>query len=172
MKGYVYKIANANDSIIYIGSTTETLTKRWEKHVLNYRCWLKSGGSACAIFHSFQEHGINSFDIHLISEHDISHQRQLHQAEQLVIDKTKGAINRQRSFRTPTQLQEYQRQYRTDNRDAIRVNRQEYYKQNRESIIASRKVSYDCDCGGRYQTTDRSKHMRTQKHQRWVQQQA
>ncbi|KAF1774823.1 Intramolecular chaperone auto-processing domain [Phytophthora cactorum] len=41
MKGYIYKITNADESIVYVGSTTYTLQKRFDSHKRNYKRWVE-----------------------------------------------------------------------------------------------------------------------------------
>ncbi|KAL7679276.1 putative GIY-YIG endonuclease [Plasmopara halstedii] len=45
MIGYIYKITNADESIVYVGSTTLTLGRRWGNHSEAYKRWIESKGS-------------------------------------------------------------------------------------------------------------------------------
>jgi predicted GIY-YIG superfamily endonuclease len=71
MIGRVYKITNADESIVYIGSTTKTVKQRFQKHKEAFARWLRGVDNAtfCAIYEHFAEHGITTFSIQLVSEH-------------------------------------------------------------------------------------------------------
>ncbi|KAG6944370.1 hypothetical protein JG688_00017119 [Phytophthora aleatoria] len=102
MKGYIYKITIADESIVYVGSTTYTLQKRFDSHKRNYK--------------RFREHGVENFDIHLISEHEVEDRKNLLQFEQLVIDSTK-CVNKQVAWISEEQRHEQKRAYREAHRD-------------------------------------------------------
>jgi hypothetical protein len=88
MIGYIYEITNATRSIVYVGSTTQTVEKRWRGHRSAYKEWLDgSSKRATSIYHHFKKHGIDSFGIEAIEEHEVESREQLLEFEQLVIDK-------------------------------------------------------------------------------------
>jgi hypothetical protein len=157
MIGRVYKITNSDESIVYIGSTIRTLNSRWAVHMGAYGRWeLNNSENACSIFHHFQEHGVNNFAIHLISEHEIEDQRQLHQFEQLIIDRT-ACVNARRAYRSPeTKIQQGR-----DN--AIR-----YQRENWTHIQARNKQRIECGCGKLYTYTNKARHERCNAHQLWL----
>jgi hypothetical protein len=149
----VYKITNGDESIIYVGSTTKTLQARWSGHKCEFKGWIDGKRlKICSIYNHFQEHGIDSFEIHLVSEHEIEDQRQLLEFEQLVIDTT-NCVNQQRAYRTDQQR-----------REGLRT----YNRINEEKIKARSAERVDCGCGSSHRRGDKSKHQRTQKHQRWL----
>jgi hypothetical protein len=152
MIGCVYKITNGDESIVYIGSTTQTLQARWVNHKSNFKRWVAGEHRACSIFHHFQEYVIDSFNIEMVSEHEIEYKRQLHEFEQLLIDQT-NCVNQQRAYRTELQRNMSQRLYREANRDRIKAQ-------------AAERV--DCGCGSNVRRGDKAIHQRTQKHQRWL----
>ncbi|GMF37129.1 unnamed protein product [Phytophthora lilii] len=167
MIGRVYKISNADETIVYIGSTTKTLKERWWAHKANYNRWVDGKVDRCpaTIFPHFQEHGIDNFSIHLISDHEVEDKRQLHEFEQLVIDST-TCVNRQPAYRTHEQRVQYQhdyyrdnkaqileqaRQYRENNKEAKNARDMEYYRANRERILERTSEKINCACGARIQ---------------------
>jgi hypothetical protein len=159
MIGRVYKITNSDESIVYVGSTIQTLNARWAVHMDAYSRWeLNNSENACSIFHHFHEHGVNSFDIHLISEHEIEDQRQLHQFEQLIIDRT-DCVNARRAFRSPETIIQQSR----DN--ACR-----YQRENWDRIRERNKQRIECGCGKVYTYTNKARHERCNVHQRWLDQ--
>ncbi|KAG6941991.1 hypothetical protein JG687_00019319 [Phytophthora cactorum] len=157
MKGFIYKITNADESIIYIGSTTMSLWKRWSSHKTNFRRW--------------SEHGIESFNIHLISEHDVEDQRQLCEFEQIVLDQTSNSINYQRVYRTEAQKKEQARLRRINKRDYLSEQYRQYYQEHREAIDQRKIIQKTCECGSSVSSRNMAQHRRSQKHQRLMEQQ-
>jgi hypothetical protein len=90
MIGRVYKITNKDESIVYIGSTTESIHRRFKRHTYGFKQWQDGKADRChsMIYYSFLKHGIDSVKISLVTEHEIDNPRQLHEFEQLVIDQT------------------------------------------------------------------------------------
>ncbi|KAG6964492.1 hypothetical protein JG687_00005954 [Phytophthora cactorum] len=138
MKGYIYKITNTDESIVYVGSTTQSIHRRWQMHLKDYR--------------HFNQYGIDNFNIHLVSEHEIENRRELHEFEQLVIDTTNCVI-RQAAILTEEQKRMKAQQYRDANKARLRAH-------------ASERI--ECDCGGSHRRSDKSQHARTKRHQQWL----
>ncbi|GMF35250.1 unnamed protein product [Phytophthora lilii] len=103
MKWYIYKITNADESIVYVGSTTKTLKDRWRCHLGHYKMCLDGRHRACSIYYSFKEYGIENFSISLISEHKISNRQKLNEFEQLVINDT-DCVNRIPAYKTVSEM--------------------------------------------------------------------
>ena len=160
MKGSIYQITNEDESIVYIGSTTETIERRWSKHKAIYKRWLQGKAGGYSIFYHFKEHGIEQFSISLISQHEIDDRKQLLEFEQLTIDRTENVCNTQIAYRSEEQKLEKLEQKREYNR--------EYNRSNRDAISAKRSVKCDCECGGKYTLRDKAKHKKTKKHQNWL----
>lgn len=164
MIGYVYKIHNEDESIVYIGSTTKPLNVRWSGHKANYKLWLKGGVNCYAmIYHQFKEYGVDTFNISLIAEYEISCKTELREKEQYMIE-SNVCVNKNRAYLTHNnRLECYRNNYQNhiDDKKAKALAR--YYR-NRESL----KEKFDCDCGGKYTKAGRAYHFKTNKHQRWV----
>jgi hypothetical protein len=214
MIGRVYKITNSDESIVYVGSTTMPLSRRWSAHKKNFRRWIENKGSGCSIFPHFNEHGIEAFSIHLVSAHEIENQQQLREFEQLLIDKT-PCVNAIRAYRSVDQRKECNREacqrynlthreerlskarlFREDNEELIQERARQYYQESKEKLKEQsqqyyqdhkdctmerhrqwrlqnrerQRVQTDCECGGKYTHAGRSIHFKTQKHQRWLDQ--
>ena len=65
----------------------------------------------------------------------------------------------------------YARQWRNENPEY----RQEYYQQNKEKLMEQQRVRREkqhaqikCDCGGRYTTSNKSAHVKSEKHKKWA----
>ena len=173
MIGYVYKITNADETIVYVGSTTHPLKNRLQRHKYAYQRWI-DGMSRCgaSIYTHFKEHGVESFGIHLISKYEIEDRRQLHEFEQLVIDSTE-CVNKNRSYRTDEQKREQSleqnRVYREANRESLREKSRIYQERNKAAINAKMSEKIQCQCGAEHRRSNRGKHLKTMKHQTWLQ---
>lgn len=77
------------------------------------------------------------------------------------------------------EIKEYKKQYRIDNSDKIKEdNKQysianaekikEYHKQYRIANVDILNEKHECNCGGRYTTTHKSKHLKTKMHQNYL----
>jgi len=151
MIGRVYKIANADESIVYIGSTTQTLNRRWQTHCKDYKRWINDLHRACSIYHHFKQYGIDNFSIVLISEHEIESRKQLYEFEQLCIDST-SCVNEQAACLSDEQKQLKAQEYRNRNKA-------------KQKAWASERV--ECECGQSYRRSDKTQHRRSKKHQQW-----
>jgi hypothetical protein len=164
MKGYIYKITNADDSIVYIGSTTLTLIKRWKLHISSYQRWL-NGSNKCQamIYHHFREHGIDAFAIHLVSEHDIDERKNLLQFEQLVIDST-NCVNMVPAHKTDEEKRVQKQTYRDSHKDEATLRAKQHYEANKDRIKARANERIECECGNTYTRYNKSRHIRSNKH--------
>ena len=171
MKGYVYKICNVDESIVYIGSTQKSLKERWEAHKSDYKRWIEGKvGCSAMIYHHFKEFGVDEFSIHLISEHEIKSKDQLRKFEQLVIDKTQNTCNKKKAKATKQDRIDYKKQYREANKE-----QEKRYREANKDKIAERQRQYreatnkkhNCDCGGKYITQNLKQHLKTKKHIDW-----
>jgi hypothetical protein len=102
------------------------------------------------IYASFDIIKNEDFKIILIEDFPCETKDQLRAREQYWIDNTE-CINRFNSYLTPEQLQEYQKQYRVDNREKIKQycednktyiceRKKNYYLKNRDTILEKRKL--------------------------------
>jgi hypothetical protein len=181
MIGRVYKITNEDESIVYIGSSSMSLSKRWNCHKNDFKRWI--GGkklNRCSIYNHFQEHGIDNFSIHLISEHEIETKRQLLEFEQLVIDRT-NCVNEAKAFSPLTRQDrdrayyeankesklEYNLNYYELNKEQLKERQRTYNRNNKELLKARSAERIDCGCGSNVRRGDKAIHQRSQKHQRW-----
>lgn len=99
MIGRIYKITNADESVIYIGATKLQLKERFNRHKSDYKRWA-NGTHHCSamIYHNFLSDGIDNYDIHLIAEHEVTNKRELDRLEQEQINRH-NCVNRIRSHR-------------------------------------------------------------------------
>lgn len=151
MLGRIYKISNADESVVYIGSTIRTLESRWKNHLRAYRQWLDGKVYAVSIYQHFQAHGIDNFSIHLMSEHEVESRQQLLQLEQQAMDQN-DCCNMKRAYRSYEGYLECMRAVNKRWRDA---NFERLHKK------------FECQCGSTYSYCNRATHFKSQRHQQW-----
>ncbi|GMF65458.1 unnamed protein product [Phytophthora lilii] len=122
------------------------------------------------IHYSFRDHGIDSFKISLISEHEIDNPRQLHEFEQLVIDQT-SCVNKYAAYRTDEQHREMVRQRYQRNRGERLQKARQYAETNKEKIKARMTQRIECGCGVSHNRGNLALHRRSKTHLRWMEEQ-
>ena len=60
--------------------------------------------------------------------------------------------------------------YRMNNTDVLKQKSKEYRDKNRDEINQKKSLKFDCACGGVYTNGHKSRHMKSQKHQNWLNQ--
>ncbi|KAF1785499.1 hypothetical protein GQ600_16202 [Phytophthora cactorum] len=127
--------------------------------------------TSCSIYVHFREFGIDNFAITLLSEHEISDREQLREFEQLVIDAT-SCVNQHRAIKTNEEHQEYQHNYYVSNAIKLQDYQRQYRVENRERVLARKNEKMGCDCGSSYSRDNKARHLRTSKHRRWLDEQS
>lgn len=178
MKGRIYQILNNDASIIYVGSTTDSLKKRWINHKSGAKGQLKGKYRNLSIYQHFNEMGVDQFKLELIKEYDVVDVKHLRAIEQLWINKVK-CINKQPCFMPISKKARdklYGDAHRAElnakcmenyfaNHEANLVARKEYRALNRERINAKKGDKIACECGGSYTRSHKSRHLSTARHQ-------
>ena len=191
--GKIYCIRNTVDDNIYVGSTTQPLSKRMVKH----RCDAKTRPEIMVITTHMSKLGIENFYIELLEECPCDNIEQLCRKEGEWIRKL-GTLNQKIQGRTKNeyfkeitenkQLQEgdyrdnylsKRKEYRAKNIDKLRAQDNALYHaksyEERKQIYEKRKewktCKHKCECGSFYTNSHKSGHMKTKKHQNWLQQQ-
>jgi len=65
-------------------------------------------------------------------------------------------------------ITERQKQYDQNNREGISEYYKQYYQDNREQIAERNNKKFDCECGGKYTRQHKTTHLRTKKHQKYL----
>jgi ABC-type transporter MlaC component len=63
-------------------------------------------------------------------------------------------------------LAEKQKKIYKNNKEKIRERQNKYYELNKEKLLEK----FDCDCGGKYTTTNKKRHLKSKKHQNFISQ--
>ena len=125
--GKIYKIVGQTDDI-YIGSTIQKLSDRFDIHKSHYRTH-KAGKHirGTSAFELFEKYGIDQCRIELIEEYPCNSKKELERREGEIIKSTK-CINKVVAGRTG-------KEYRQDNSEILKEKVKKFYDNNREEQI-------------------------------------
>ena len=173
--GKIYKLINDELGLTYYGSTTTTLTKRL--------CGHKSKSNKCKSKLLFTEGAVEIF---LVEEFPCENKDQLNQRERFYIENN-ACVNKKIPGRTLKEyreankeaIKEQSKEYREANKEAIKeyyeANKEvikeqhkeyqkEYREANKETLAEKHKEKFDCECGGKFTLSNRSRHLNSPKH--------
>ena len=138
--GKVYAIRSHQTPQIYIGSTTQSLSRRFSKH---------KSGKPCSSSQILQ---YPDCYIELLEEFPCANKMQLHRREGELI-RTTDCVNKRIAGRT-------QSEHRIDNKDYMFERDKQYREDNKQKITEK----YNCFCGGKYINSHKQEHFKTAKH--------
>ena len=191
-KGKIYKITNDYNDDIYVGSTCDTLVRRFTCHKSNSKNINKQ---STPLYKLINEIGFDRFRIQLICDYPCEDKYQLRQKEGEYIRQI-GTLNKQIEGRTKQEwcadnkekrkeqgkiyrmenkekikkyleenqekLKEYQKQYRNDHVDKEKENERKRNDYHQRKNEIRARMT--CECGTDVCKRDLSKHFKTQKH--------
>ena len=193
--GKIYKILNTIDDSCYVGSTIQPLSKRMAWH---RDAFVNPKVNHRQLYQKMSEYGIDNFYIELIEECPSENVEQLRKREGELIrqfgtlnkkiegrskseygkvyDATHREQRTERSKRFRERhheaILERRRELRLVNGDKIREQDKIYYNQNKDKIYERTKewkaTKFDCPCGGSYNNSNKSTHMKTNRHQQYL----
>jgi len=179
-KGKIYTIRCKNDdSLIYVGSTVESLCSRLSKHKF------ASKSQTQRILYSHVKDW-NDWYIELYEDFPCERIEQLLQREGQVIREI-GTLNKKIQGRTnqeyrednilkkreidkkyyhenKNKLQEYHKEWREDHKEHIQKYHKEFYESNKNKILEYYKEKITCDCGCIIRKGGLQKHKQSKKH--------
>ena len=159
---YVYKLFNRDCPEFYIGSTTNM---RLRKNRHKYDCNKENGKHYnLKVYHYIRSNGGYDAGQYEILEHirNSINTKELHGVERKYIEQLKPSLNVQKPNRTKAQ-------WHQDNRESLLSNKAQYYQDNKESINTKQKQKFECACGGKYTTSHKARHMKSNKHKSFIQ---
>ena len=164
--GKIYKIINNIDDIVYIGSTTQTLKRRYSSHKCSYLSYMRGIHKYYTAFSIFDK-GINNCKIELIENFPCDNRAELEYREKYYI-KQFNCINKNIPGRT-------KKEYNDDNKEHIKEHTKKYREDNKEHIKKYREDNYEkikeityCECGGKYRYGHKNEHNKTNKHLKYL----
>ena len=138
----IYKIWSPKGDKIYIGSTTQQyLSQRLSKHNSDYKQWKKGKGYKIYSFELFDEYGPENCFIELLELKPCSIKDELHKLEGEYIQKME-CVNKAVAG--------------TGRLGSKKL----YYQNHKETINIQQKEYHICDCGCKYQISNKSRPLR------------
>lgn len=174
-QGKIYMIRSLLTNEIYIGSTTSTLNKRFTEHN-------KKSKKLSPFQKKFQELGKEYFTIELIENWPCDNVYQLTKREgyyQVLYNSVHNGLNAQYA-NLPNHIKQLkQKKYIENNKEIIAIKKKEYRNKNKEHIIEYNQEyrninkdklyeSFECECGGKYTYTSKSRHLKSNKHINYI----
>ena len=135
-RGMIYTIRNyTDDTLIYVGSTINTLSKRFNKH--KETC--KYCKDKISLYNYIENNDWTDWYIEFYEQYPCNNKKELDRREGQVIREI-GTINKNIAGRTK---KEYLKEYREQNADKIKEQNKEYYEQNADKIKKYREQNAD-----------------------------
>ena len=189
-RGKIEKIISNQTNDIYYGSSVEPyLTNRLSKHRANYKQWLSGKHNFVT---SYEIVKFEDAKIILVEDFPCNTKDQLLAREQFYIDNN-DCVNKRKSFCGLSKLEyhkqyrlenkdkrnEYSKQYCTQNKEHFLEYQKHYYERNKKEILESTKQRYykqnkeqtECECGSKLIHKCMPLHIRTKKHQEFIENQ-
>lgn len=121
----IYKIYSPSKNLIYYGSTTQTLSQRFNEHISRHKKY-NIDNNYCAYVSSFLILDCEDYKIELVEEYACNNKQQLLKKEAEYI-KNNECINKEVPLRT-------KREWKIDNADIIKEKDKQYYLNNADKI--------------------------------------
>ena len=146
--GRIYCIRNSVSDDIYVGSTTQPLSKRMQKH----RSSMTSERDGnMLIYQKMREIGKQHFYIELYEEYPCENIEQLRKREGEIIRELKPSLNKRIEDRTiqewkqdnKQKIQEWHKQYREEHKEELKDKNKHYREENKELLTEKKKEHYE-----------------------------
>ena len=154
-KAKIYKITNDYNDDVYVGSTCNTLAKRFSDHKSSSK---KEG--KILLYKLIQDIGFERFRIQLIEDYPCSDKYELRQREGYFI-RQMGTLNKQVAGRTK---KEYYMEFKEEKQDHKKEVQKEYYEQNKDVTNEKRTEKISCECGSIIMKCNLLRHTKNNKH--------
>ena len=141
----IYKIVDVNEEMVYIGSTTQALSKRFAAHRSLHKSLTLSKCTVSTIFTKF---GIENCKIVLIEAFPCNNKEELIKKEAEYIQ-TINCVNKRIEGRTKKEYREANKdsikEYYVNNKEALLAKAKEHYVDNKEALLAKNKEYYEAN---------------------------
>ena len=166
--GKIYCIRNWLDDDIYIGSSCQPLSKRFQTHKDNRKGYKRDR----KLYAKMNELGIDKFYIELVEEYPCDNVEQLRRREGEIIREKKPILNKQIAGRTIQEwrednkeyIQEDKRQYHLQNQEKFNEKCRKWYRDNPDKVKAYRTEIIECPCGVNFTKHHKARHFKSQRH--------
>lgn len=191
-RGKIYKIVDNTDMRVYIGSTTQTLTKRLITHRVSYKAFKQGNKKRYYSSHEVMKNG--DYTMTLIENYPCNSREELSKRERYFIENTDNVVNIRKSYSSEEEtrekakiyginyrkennesLREYAKKYIEENKEYYKNKNKKYYQDNKDKIIEINKKRYieskenllqknTCICGAVVCNSFLKNHKKTIKH--------
>ena len=196
--GKIYCIRNNIDDDIYVGSTTQPLSKRMAWHRQSTK---KEAKKHYKLYQKMNEVGIDNFYIELFEKYPCDSKEELFRKEGEVMRELKPILNSKIQGRTLEEWLDDNKEYLTQerknryerNKDQILEKKKEYWKEKRDELLLknqkrfeenketyyqnvkkkrqqNKHIKFHCECGSVVCMMDKSNHLKTKKHKTFIEQ--
>ena len=155
-KGKIYKITNDYNNDIYVGSTCDTLAKRYSNHKKDSK---KERCQNMNIYKLMNEIGFDRFRIELIENYPCEDRYQLRQKEGYYI-RQMGTLNMKIECRTSKEWEEDNKDYMHEFRleyEKLRIRPQNYFDKRKDKIV--------CECSMMISRCNIAQHKKSKNHE-------
>jgi hypothetical protein len=153
--GIIYKISSPNLDKFYIGSTTQTLKKRFNNHKNKFKRFQQQKETKYSLFDLFEKDDINNFKIEeIVITNDIVN---LRRAEGEFIKMEPNCVNKKIDGRT-------KQEYYLDFKEKINKYNNDYKQTHKEEIKEQQSTYHECECGLMVSNRNKARHRRSQVH--------
>ena len=158
LNGKIYCIRNRQTDDTYIGSTTQALSKRmtWHKEASK-----KKQKKHYKLYQKMNEIGFENFYIELVEEHPCDNVEQLRRREGEIMRQYQSGLNSKIAGRTETG-------WREDNEEHLKEHTKKYREENKEALNKWKTTKVQCECGGKYTLSHKTRHFKSKKHQNYL----
>jgi hypothetical protein len=181
--GKIYTIRNYTDNeMIYVGSTTQTLSRRLAKHRTDCKC----GISRISLYSHIVDNDWSNWYIELYEYYPCNNKTELEKREGEIIREI-GTLNKYIAGRTKEEwreenteyfkeygkiyreentdkIKEYKKKYGEENADKIKEYKKKYYEENADKIKERKKIQICCNiCGAFSLKQHLARHQKTKK---------
>ena len=186
--GKIYTIRSFQTNDIYIGSTVEQLSKRFNKHKVKYNQWIKGTYRNTT---SFQILKYEDAYIELLENYPCNSKEELRMKEGMYQRKM-DCVNKRiegrthQEYRNSTEGKEVKKKYYEEHKEHLdnkkkdynsrpevkehkKQKKKEYYQNNREQILENMKTKITCVCGITLRKSGIKRHERTKNHIKYIQ---
>ena len=161
-KGLIYKLCCRDTAItdIYVGSTCN-FRRRKANHKHNCNNENRKGYNTY-VYQFIRDHGgWENFEMIELLKYPCNTKRELGLKEREYLELLGGTLNK----RVPTRSI---KEHYEENKEQINENTKAYYQKNKEQLLENANEKFNCDCGGCYTKTNKTQHLKSPKHQKFL----
>ena len=163
----IYKLVCNDTDLFYVGSTRDFTTRK-SKHKSDCnkphsKAYNQKKYLTIRQFGGWENWNMVCIDI----LYDVTKLEAEIREEKMRMD-LKALLNSHKASCGGITKQEYNKIYYEENRDHFKEQNKLYREENREQIRAQKNEKCDCDCGGKYNHDGKARHLRTKKHQLYL----